>query len=67
MMVTAKHAVPDATGEILADIQAEAVLASQIIERHRTMLRSRQLDRKPIDLHSVITESLALVSHDLRA
>jgi len=67
MMVTAKHAVPDATEEILADIQAEAVLASQIIERHRTMLRSRQLDRKPIDLHSVINESLALVAHDLRA
>lgn len=67
MMVTAKHAVPDATEEILADIQAEAVLASQIIERHRTMLRRRQLDRKPIDLHSVINESLALVAHDLRA
>jgi signal transduction histidine kinase len=67
MMVTAKHAVPDATEEILADIQAEAVLASQIIERHRTMLRSRQLDRKPVDLHSVINESLALVAHDLRA
>ena len=67
MMVTAKNAVPDATEEILADIQAEAVLATQIIERHRTMLRSRQLDRKPIDLHSVIDESLALVGHDLRA
>jgi len=67
MMVTAKHAVPDATEEILADITAEAHLATQIIERHRTMLRSRQLDRKPIDLHSVINESLALVAHDLRA
>jgi len=67
MMVTARHAVPEATGEILADIQAEAVLATQIIERHRTMLRSRQLDRKPIDLHSVINESLALFAHDLRA
>jgi signal transduction histidine kinase len=67
MMVTARHAVPEATEEILADIQAEAVLATQIIERHRTMLRSRQLDRKPIDLHAVIDESLALVAHDLRA
>ena len=67
IMVTAKHAVPEATEEILADIQAEAILATQIIERHRTMLRSRQLDRKPIDLHSVIDESLALVAHDLRA
>ena len=31
------------------------------------MLRSHQLHKKPIDLHSVIDESLALVAHDLRA
>jgi C4-dicarboxylate-specific signal transduction histidine kinase len=31
------------------------------------MLRSRQLDRKPIDLHAVIRESLALVAHDIKA
>jgi signal transduction histidine kinase len=67
MMVTANRAAPDATGEILADIKAEAALATQIIERHRTMLRSRQLDTKPIDLHAVIDESLALVAHDMRA
>ena len=54
MMVAADRAAPEATGEILADIQAEAVLATQIIDRHRTMLRSRQLQKKPIDLHSVI-------------
>jgi signal transduction histidine kinase len=65
MMVTADRAVPDAIGEILADIQAEAVLATQIIDRHRTMLRSRQLHKKPIDLHSVIDESLALLAHDM--
>src|SRR4029079_4947002 len=40
--------------------------ATQIIDRHRTMLRSRQLDRKPIDLHAVISESLALVAHDMK-
>ena len=31
------------------------------------MLRSRQLDKKPIDLHAVIDESLALVAHDMSA
>jgi signal transduction histidine kinase len=67
MMVTANRAAPDETGEILADIQAEAFLATQIIERHRTLLRSHQLHKKPIDLHSVIDESLALVAHDMRA
>ena len=67
MLVTANRQVTDETGEIVADIQAEAALATQIINRHRTMLRSRQLEKKPIDLHSVIDESLALVAHDMRA
>ena len=66
MMVTANQAAPDETGEILADIQAEAILATQIIDRHRTLLRSHQLHKKPIDLRSVIDESLALVAHDMR-
>jgi signal transduction histidine kinase len=67
-MVTAdRRPAPDATREILADIQAEATLAKQIVERHRTMLRSHQLHKKPIELRSVIDESLGLVAHDLRA
>jgi signal transduction histidine kinase len=65
MMLAAASATPEATAEIAADIQAEAVLATRIIDRHRTMLRSRQLDKKPIDLHSVVDESLALLAHDL--
>ena len=40
-------------GEILSDIETEGVQATQIIDRHRTMLRSHQLDKKPIDLHGV--------------
>ena len=67
MMVTANRATSDTIGEILSDIQAQGVRATQIIDRHRTMLRSHQLDRKPIDLHAVIDESLALVAHDLSA
>ena len=54
MMVTANRATPDTIGEILSDIQSEGVQATQIIDRHRTMLRSHQLDKKPIDLHAVI-------------
>ena len=52
--------------EILSDIESEGVQATQIIDRHRTMLRGHQLDTKPIDLHDVIHESLALVAHDMR-
>ena len=47
MMIAAKRATPDTIGEILSDIQAEGVRAAQIIDRHRTMLRSHQLQKKP--------------------
>jgi signal transduction histidine kinase len=67
MLVAANRATPEAMEEILSDIRTEGTQATQIVDRHRTMLRSRQLDRKPIDLHAVINESLALVSHDMRA
>ena len=66
MMVDADRATPDTIGEILSDIQTQGVRATQIIDRHRTMLRSRQVDKQPTDLHAVIHESLALVAHDLQ-
>ena len=39
MMVTANRATSDTIGEILSDIQTQGVRATQIIDRHRTMLR----------------------------
>ena len=66
-MVTANGATSDTFGEILSDIEAQGVRAAQIISRHRTMLQGRQLDTKPIDLHHVISETLALVAHDVHA
>jgi signal transduction histidine kinase len=66
MMVGADQAAPEETREILADIEAEATLATQIIDRHRALLRSHQLHKKPIDLRSVVDESLGLVAHDTR-
>jgi C4-dicarboxylate-specific signal transduction histidine kinase len=67
LMINANQATPQTTGEILSDIRAQGLRATEIIDRHRTMLRSHQLDKKPIDLHAVIGETLALVAHDLRA
>jgi C4-dicarboxylate-specific signal transduction histidine kinase len=67
MMITADRATPDTMGEILSDIETEGVQATQIIDRHRTMLRGHQLDTKPTDLQAVIDESLGLVAHDMRA
>ena len=67
-MVTGNRATADTIGEILSDIQAQGLRATQIIDRNRTMLRSHDtLDKKPIDLHAVINESLALVAHEMDA
>ena len=41
--------------------------ATQIIDRHRTMPKSRQLDKKRIDLRAVIDETLVLIAHDMSA
>jgi signal transduction histidine kinase len=67
MMVSDNRATSDTIDEILSDIQAQGGRATQIIEHHRTMLRSRQLNKKPIDIHTVIKESLALIQHDMTA
>jgi len=56
---------PGPTEEILADIKAEAVLAAQIIERHRLWLRTHEIQKTAVDLHRTISDSLALVAHDL--
>jgi two-component system sensor kinase FixL len=66
-MMAADSAAPATIEEILSDIRSQGVQATQIIERHRSMLQHRQLDKKPIDLHAVISECLALVGHDMRA
>ena len=52
-------------GEIVADIKAEAILAAQIIERHALWLRTHQIQKTAVDLYSVVSDSLALVDHDL--
>jgi len=67
MMVTANGATSDVLGEILSDIQIQSVRAAQIIDRHRTMLKSHQLDKKPIDLHDLIVETFGLVAYDMTA
>jgi signal transduction histidine kinase len=67
MMIAANQATPETTGEILTDIRTQGLRATQIIDRNRQMLRSHQMDKKPIDLHAVVNESLAIVAHELRA
>ena len=67
MMIDADRAPLDTIGEIVSDIRSQGVQATQIIDRHRTMLRTRQLEKTPIDLHAVLSESLALVAPEMSA
>ena len=67
MLITADRATADTTAEILFDIQTQGLRATQIIDRHRAMLRGHELDKKRINLGHVISESLAFVAHDLEA
>ena len=66
-MIGANRASGDTIGEIVSDIQTQGVQATQIIDRHRAMLRSHVLEKKPIDIRGVIQASLALVASDLKA
>jgi C4-dicarboxylate-specific signal transduction histidine kinase len=66
MLVASNRATTDTLRDILAEIRTADVRATQIVERHRTMLKNRQLDKKRLDIHAVVGESLALVAHDTR-
>ena len=65
MMMTSNRATPAMLHEILADIRLANGRATDIIERHRTLLRSHQLDTRPLDLHAVVRDSMTLLVSDL--
>jgi signal transduction histidine kinase len=64
MLVTSNRATPEVLRGILTDIRAADVRATEIIERHRSMLKSHQVNQKPIDVRVVVQESLTLLAHD---
>ena len=66
-LVASNRATPDDLREILRDIRSEDTRASRIIQRHRAMLKPHELERRPIDIHAVVRESLELVAHDAMA
>jgi signal transduction histidine kinase len=67
MLIASQRATPEKLREILADIRTADLRATQIVERHRTMLRSRELDTKSIDIHAVVREGIALIAADARS
>lgn len=67
LLMTTKRTSADMTEEIVGDIKREARLATDILDRHRAMLRSHQLRKQPIDVQTVIDETIALVAYELRS
>lgn len=65
-LVGSERATREVLREILSDIRTENVRATRIIDRHRVLLRSREVERAPVDLQDVVRDSLTLVDHDLR-
>jgi signal transduction histidine kinase len=66
MLVTSQRATPDVLRGILSDIRTADVRATQIVERHRTMLRNHQVNTQPVDIRAVVHESVALVAPDTK-
>jgi len=64
LMLTSDRLSREELREILHDIRADDDRASQIVQRHRAMLQKHELERRPIDLHGVIRDSVALLGHD---
>jgi signal transduction histidine kinase len=66
-LILSSRPTPDQLTGILADIREANVRASEIVDRHRTMLRTHQVQMEPVDVRAVVRDSVALVAHDTRA
>ena len=53
--------------EILRDIRSEDQRASEMLGRHRDMLRSRPLEKRPVDLRAAAIESIAILQQQARS
>jgi signal transduction histidine kinase len=67
MLLDADRATPETLRDILSDIRTADSRATQIIERHRTMLKNHELGKASVDIHDLVRESLALVAHETKA
>jgi two-component system sensor kinase FixL len=66
-LILSTQPTPDALAGILADIREANARASEIVGRHRTMLKTHQVQMEPVDVRAVVKDSVALVAHDTRA
>ena len=66
-LVASDRATREDLREILRDIRNEDGRASQIVQRHRAMLKSHELEQRPVLMQMVVRESLASLAHCSRS
>jgi C4-dicarboxylate-specific signal transduction histidine kinase len=64
MLIASNRATPADLQDILRDIRSQDVRATEIVQRHRTMLAKHDLKQETIDIFAAVRESLALIAHD---
>jgi C4-dicarboxylate-specific signal transduction histidine kinase len=64
LLLKADQPSRDELTEILREIRSEDDRVNQIVQRYRAMLQKRELDRRPLDLHALVRDSLAFLAHD---
>lgn len=65
-LLQAGESRPETIREILEDIRADDLRASQIVRSTRALLQDRELVRKRIDLNDVVTSAVTLLSEAAR-
>ena len=63
-MLASGPVTADTLQDILRDIRNDDTRAVQIVQRHRVLLQKRDMERAPVDLHSVVCESLAVLADE---
>jgi signal transduction histidine kinase len=62
-LIASGRVASDEVADILREIEHEDVRAIEIIDRQRTMLQKREIERLPVDANDVVREALAIVAH----
>jgi len=64
MLIASNRATLPDLQEILRDIHSQDIRATEIVQRHRTMLTKHEVKQETIDIFAAVRESLALIDHD---
>ncbi len=64
MLISSNRATLADLQEILRDIHSQDIRATEIVQRHRTMLTKHDVKQETIDIFDAVRESLALIDHD---